>query len=301
MSSPFFAPSIPSVVYKTDVPLSRMCSMHLGGIAPLVAYPSDVPSCIQLLRVWRAMGISYRIVGAMTNTLPPDGNLAYPLLCTTHMRGIREDGDAVTVEAGVHLGVLAHRFMARGLDVCAQLATIPGTVGGAVRGNAGAFGCAMEAYVIACEVYDPSTDAVCRYAAEEMAFGYRDSRLKHAPQIVLSATLRVCVQNVDDMRRREAEVLCLRRKTQPTDPSLGSIFLRLPDGRATAALIDAAGLKGMCVGGAMVSPRHAGFIVNTGDARAADVMALIRLIRRRLYELYGVRPACEICLLPSDI
>lgn len=288
------------IPYQTDVPLSSICAMRCGGTAPLVAYPPNAATLAALLHAWDGDGTPYRVIGAMTNTLPPDGRLSYPLVSTCSMTHLTDHGSSVTAEAGVRLTMLAHRFMRMGRDVAAYLVTIPGTVGGAVRGNAGAFGHDMAEYVLTCEVYDPDTRATVLYSAADMAFSYRDSRLKHTRQILLSATLQARERDEAAMQEREAADRQWRREHQPTEPSLGSVFLRLPDGHSAAERIDAAGLKGLTFGGAAVSRRHAGFIINTGGASARDVRALIYYIQHRLAEQYGVHPSCEICILPKE-
>ncbi len=288
------------IPYAADISFADICSMRCGGTAPLLAYPQDGASCHALLRAWDKEGIPYRVIGSMTNTLPPDGTLSYPLISTRFLQQLHETEDTVCVGAGVPVSALAKKMLRRGRDAAAMLHTIPGTIGGAVRGNAGAFGHDISEYLLSCEVYSPKDGHVHTCQACDMAFAYRDSRLKYTEEILLAATLRADVCDTAIVKEQQDAAAARRRQTQPNEPSLGSVFLHTQDGSSAAAYIDAAGLKGMRIGGAQVSRRHAGFIVNGGGATSSDVYALIQYIQRKVAQLFGIHLRCEICILPKE-
>ncbi len=289
------------IPYKENFPLATVCSMHCGGTAALWLLPRSKEELIRLLVLCAEHGVPYRTLGALTNTLPPDGRIEYPLISTVHVTEIDDLGERVTVGCGARLTAVATRFMKQGRDVFAQLSTVPGTVGGAVRGNAGAFGHAMTEYVTEVEVFDPITCRVRRLTAEEMTFSYRESRLKHTDEVLLSATSRACIRDPMDMLVACRRLRDKRAAEQPHEPSLGSVFLKTDDGRSAGALIDACGLKGVRIGDACVSAVHAGFIVNLSAATSSDVRALIYYVKHKVFERYGVRLDCEIYILPKEV
>lgn len=289
------------IPFAREVSLARISSIRCGGTASLWIQPRCIGELVRTLHLLTEGGITFRTVGAMTNTLAPDGALPYPLLSTARVCECEDLGDAVRLGCGARLTTVAHRFMKEGRDVLSTLSTVPGTVGGAVRGNAGAFGHATEEYVREACVFDPSKRALVTLGPDELSFSYRDSILKHTESILVSVTVHAKACSAALMAAKEAEHKARRHATQPREPSLGSIFLRTEDGVPAARLIDACGLKGMRIGDACVSPMHAGFIVNLGAAAATDVRALIDYVKDCVYERYRVSLTPEICLLPKEI
>lgn len=289
------------IPYKTNVPLCAVCSMRCGGTAALWLLPRSREELLHLLMLCAECAVPYRTVGALTNTLPPDGRIEYALISTVHVTDTDDLEDRVTVGCGARVSAVARHFMKQGRDVLAGLSTVPGTVGGAVRGNAGAFGHDMAEYVMEAELFEPTACRVRRLTAEQLAFSYRSSRLKHADEVLLSVTLRAREREQDGMLAECRSQQKKRAAQQPHEPSLGSIFLKTRDGRSAGELIDACGLKGMRIGDACVSPVHAGFIVNLSAATSADVRALIYYVKHRVYEQYGVCLECEITLLPKEV
>ena len=286
------------IPYAEHVSLRTCCSMRVGGQARYMAYPTDAPSLTRLILALRERACPYAVIGAMTNTLPPDGELMYPLICTRRMTDTERIGDTVRAACGASLSGLAIRYMREGRDACAALATVPGTVGGAVRGNAGAYGRQTSEYVISCEVLDVRRGAVVTYPASQMAFSYRHSRLKGTEDVLLSVLLRAPRRAADVMLEEHRQLRERRLREQPREPSLGSVFLRLPDGRSVGEVLDRLGCKGVSFGDAVVSHRHAGFIINRRAATASDVRSLIYYLQQRVKAAEGLVPVTEISVLP---
>ena len=200
----------------------------------------------------------------------------------------------VAAEAGASLARLADFACKQGLTGLEFAHGIPGTVGGAVCMNAGAYGGEMKQVVQSVAVLFPG-EGVSVLSGEEMAFGYRRSLLTDRPDaVVLSAVFRLAPGDPETIRAAMRDLMARRRASQPLElPSAGSTFKR-PAGHFAGTLIDQCGLKGLTVGGAQVSGKHAGFIVNTGGATAADVTALIAQVQARVFERTGVRLEPEV-------
>lgn len=278
------------------VPLARLSSIRIGGVCPTVVYPTDIRQFAAVLSFLSKRGIPYRISGRATNLLFPDAFCPFVLVCTGKIKGYSVAENEVTMRAGETFA----RFFGRGeypaLGGYAGMVGIPGTVGGAVVNNAGAFGVCVSDLFVRCRVYDPMRDEERVLGAEEMAFSYRHSVLRGGNLALLDATFRLDGRG-EEMPRQVREYAAARRQTQPTDqPSLGSVFLR-PPGDSAGRLIDAAGGKGSSVGGARISERHAGFIVNAGGATASDVRRLMTQTQELVYTYAGVLLVPEIEIL----
>lgn len=278
--------------------LSRHTSIRCGGICSVFITPhkkEDLVACAEFLS---RGGYPWHLVGRMTNTLPPDGMCEDVFLSTCAMQEIRIIGDRAEVAAGVGMAALAKTLLERERFAFAPLAGIPGTLGGAVRGNAGAFGKETADAVISCEIYSLTEGKTLTVPREQMHFSYRRSRLCENPEEILLSVLYAAPHS--DRRTVEEEIdrlRAVRRASQPIgEPSLGSVFLRVGD-RSAAWYIDRVGGKGLSVGGAKISEKHAGFIVNTGGATAHDVRTLTEEIRRKVLSSYGVFLTPEITIL----
>ena len=279
---------------ELNFPMHTLCTMKTGGVASLAVFPRTAEEFIFTVDTLRKIGCEYKVVGAMSNTLPPDERYHGVLVVLKKMRGVTVGFGEMTAAAGESLASLNRLAVKSLYSLSPELSGIPGTLGGAVRGNAGAYGMELSDILKCAAVYDADSRAVRTLGKEELHFGYRTSLLKKEPLYLLSATLRLLPTLHAGERIRN--FASLRRASQPREPSLGSVFLRV-DGVSAGALIDHAGLKGVSVGGAFVSEVHAGFIVNRGGATSRDVRALIRLVEERIYSLYGLRLMKEIDLM----
>ncbi len=288
-----------------DVSLAEHTTLRVGGPADVLAVVTRADVLASLVLDALDSGMPVTVLGGGSNVLVADAGVR-GLVVLNRCRGYDlytgPDGrPRVRAEAGVPLAGLARALIRQGLDGLTWAVSIPGTVGGAVVGNAGAHGGCVADVLETVTLLD-ETGQVRELAADEMAFAYRTSRLKVARRqgqplpLVLAATFRLRRGEATALQRQAEAFLAYRRRTQPTEPSVGSIF-RNPNGAYAGQLIEAAGLKGVRVGDAMISPVHANFIVNLGQARAVDIFALLRLAQQHVAARFGVHLEPEILLL----
>lgn len=278
--------------YTARESIARLSFVGIGGQAALAAYPKNRGEMLCLLAYLSSHGIPYKVVGNMSNILPPDGFWGVCLVSTRKMRALYFEKGLAVAECGLPLSLLCRSMLAGGLVPPAALSGIPATVGGAVYQNAGAFGLEVADCLRYADIYDPKGDRVVRVERDALGFSYRHSALS-SHGILLSAAFACREGDIKAAEASMAQFSALRRKSQPSDPSLGSVFLRV--GKTSAAYyIDRAGLKGYTIGGASVSSKHAGFIVNNGNATAQDFRALIAFIKKTVLECFGVALETEI-------
>lgn len=285
---------------RHDFPLSRVTSFRIGGNADLVVYPADAEAFAYALDAAMREGVPYTVIGNGSNTLARDGGFRGVVFVTTDMRRVTVEGTRLTGGCGVLLGSVGTNASRAGLAGAEFANGIPGTLGGTVYMNAGAYGGQLSDIVCETTCYDLDTKQVLLLDNAAQHFGYRHSVFMEKNYIVLSATLQLTKDEPDAIRARMSDYLARRREKQPLEyPSAGSVFKR-PEGHFAGKLIEDAGLKGLRVGGAEVSPKHAGFIVNVGGATAKDVLELIERIREKVFETSGVELECEIRTIGED-
>jgi UDP-N-acetylmuramate dehydrogenase len=280
----------------TGKPLASYTSYRIGGPTAIWAAPRSAVGVRRVLEAVHTADAPLFVLGRGTNLLISDrGWPGVTLYIGENLSGMRFSGLLAEVWAGSLLMDLIQAAVARGLAGMEPMAGIPGGVGGALRMNAGAFGREIES--VTEEVAGFKVDgSPFRIARQDLVFGYR-----RAPQLedVLITSARFCfqAQPAPLLRARVAEILALRARKQPLEhPSCGSVFKR-PPGYYAGSLIESAGLKGERVGGAEVSRKHAGFILNVANAAAEDVHRLIRRIEQRVFERFGVRLEREVRLV----
>ena len=277
-----------------------MTSFHIGGNADLAVYPADAEAFAYALDAVVQAGVPYTVIGNGSNTLVRDGGFRGVVFVTTDMRRVTIDGTRLTGGCGVLLGSVGTNASRAGLAGAEFANGIPGTLGGAVYMNAGAYGGQLADIVCETVCYDLDAKQVLHLDNAAQHFGYRHSVFMEKNYIILSATLQLTKDEPDAIRARMNDYLARRREKQPLEyPSAGSVFKR-PEGHFAGKLIEDAGLKGLRVGGAEVSPKHAGFIVNVGGATARDVLELIERIREKVYAMSGVTLECEIRTIGED-
>ena len=285
---------------RHDFPLSRVTSFHIGGNADLAVYPADAEAFAYALDAVVQAGVPYTVIGNGSNTLVRAGGFRGVVVVTTDMRRVTIDGTRLTGGCGVLLGSIGTNASRAGLAGAEFANGIPGTLGGAVYMNAGAYGGQLADIVCETVCYDLDARQVLHLDNAAQHFGYRHSVFMEKNYIILSATLQLTKDEPDAIRARMNDYLARRREKQPLEyPSAGSVFKR-PEGHFAGKLIEDAGLKGLRVGGAEVSPKHAGFIVNVGGATARDVLELIERIREKVYAMSGVTLECEIRTIGED-
>lgn len=286
---------LPDMVYEHDVPLAKHTSFRIGGPARRMAFPRDGSQMVLLMEEAQVCGAAPLVIGNGTNLLFPDEGVDRLVVNTRDMSGVSLDAEGrVAAEAGASLARTAVFAQQHGLAGMEFAHGIPGSVGGAVCMNAGAYGGEMRQVVHSAVVLFPE-EGIRTLAGEELAFSYRHSLLTDRPDaVVLRAVLTLEAGEPAAIREKMDELMARRKASQPLEyPSAGSTFKR-PEGYYAAALIDQCGLKGLTVGGAQVSEKHAGFIINRGGATCADVTALMTEIQKRVWEATGVRLEPEV-------
>lgn len=269
------------------VPLAGKTSLGIGGEARFYARARASQEAVESVGWARSRGIPVLVLGRGTNLLVSDKGwpgLVVDLSELTHVD--RQGADAVC-EGGVLLHSLVSDSVRRGYSDLARLGGIPGTIGGAVVMNAGAFGQSVSECISLVRGVDITDGGEWELKRDAMEFGYRTSSIGQKNSLVLSATFHFSMRDVHGARAALGETLRKREEKQPLDqPNCGSVFKR-PAGGYAGALIEQCGLKGLCEGGAMVSTKHANFIVNVGMATAAQVRKLIVMIQKRVYRDTG--------------
>ena len=286
---------LPDMTYEHDVPLARHTSFRIGGPARRMAFPKDGSQMVLLIGEARACGAAPLVIGNGTNLLFPDEGVERLVVNTRDMSGMALDAAGrVTAEAGASLARTAVFAQQHGLTGLEFAHGIPGSVGGAVCMNAGAYGGEMRQVVHSAVVLFPE-EGIRTLTGEELAFSYRHSLLTDRPDaVVLRAVFALEAGEPAAIRGKMDDLMARRKASQPLEyPSAGSTFKR-PEGYYAAALIDQCGLKGLTVGGAQVSEKHAGFVINRGGATCADVTALMAEIQKRVWEKTGVRLEPEV-------
>ena len=294
---------LPGMTLLENEPMSAHSSFRIGGPARALAVPSDLTGLTRLCAILRENHVAPFMLGNGSNILFPDEGLPDLLLLSTEKLQkifLLPDG-AIYAEAGVSLSRLAAFACEQGLTGLEFASGIPGTVGGGLRMNAGAYGGEMKDVVDSVVYYYLPEQMLYEIPAANCRFGYRSSIFQQsAGMAVLSAVFRPQPGNKEEISAKMRELNERRRDKQPLDlPSAGSAFKR-PEGHFAAALIDQAGLKGYTVGGAQVSEKHAGFVVNRGGATSKDVYELMMHVRNTVYEQFQVELQPEIIILPPD-
>lgn len=286
---------LPEIEVRFQEPMARHTSFRIGGDAEAMAFPKNREQLEAVLKASALLDTKAIILGAGTNVLAPDEGLAGLVICLKDCMDGMEllENNRLKVMAGVTMTRAAVFAANHGLGGLEFAHGIPGTVGGGVYMNAGAYGGEIGQVCESVEVMEPD-GSVRQYTAGEMDFSYRHSRLEAQGGIVISALFQLKPEAPEEIRARMKELQSKRISSQPLDlPSAGSAFKR-PVGGYAAALIEQAGLKGFQIGGAAISSKHAGFAVNTGGATAADVKALLQQVSDRVFENSGIRLEPEI-------
>lgn len=282
---------------SADEVMSAHTTFRVGGPADYFASPSDADQVAGLIELCRECEIPYFVLGNGSNLLVSDvGYRGMIINIMDNMNGITVDGDVITAQAGaklVRVSRLARDNSLTGLEFASG---IPGTIGGAVYMNAGAYGGEMKDVVTSVKVMD-ADGHIYDMSSDELDFSYRHSAVEAEGLIVLEVTMKLAAGVQQDIDDRMKELSDSRRTKQPLEyPSAGSTFKR-PEGYFAGKLIMDAGLRGYSVGGAQVSEKHCGFVVNRGGATAADVTGLIRDVQKKVMDQFGVMLEPEVKML----
>ena len=278
---------------EEGVELSRFTTLGTGGPARAFARPRSEPEVLELLRWAAERGLAVATVGLGSNLLAADHGVdALVLRLDGELAAVEADGELVRAGGGAGNAVALHRARAAGLGGFEFACAIPGTIGGGVWMNGGAYGGEFSRVLARARV--ASADGIGWLTPRELGLSYRHSDLRHG-QVVVRAELRLRPRDPDEIKAEVRDLNARRKAAQPTNRrTFGSVF-KNPEHELTAGrLLEACGLKGHRIGGAQISPKHANFIENTGDARTADAIALMVEARRRAYEQFGVELRHEV-------
>lgn len=285
-----------SIVLENE-PMSEHTTFKIGGPADFFAVPKDAESLAFGIRLCREKDVPYTILGNGSNMLVSDNGIEGVVFeITDAFSQVQTEGCLLSAGAGIRLTKLARAALDAGLSGFEFASGIPGTLGGGIYMNAGAYGREMK-QVVRSVTYLNERGEVKRAVGEELTFGYRKSMFTNQKYVILSAELLLENGNREKIREEMIQLNEQRSSKQPLDmPSAGSVFKR-PEGNFAGTLIENAGLKGFSVGGAEVSHKHAGFIVNRGNATAQDVLNLIEAIKNTVEKRFSIRLEEEVRLI----
>ncbi|MBR5601258.1 MAG: UDP-N-acetylmuramate dehydrogenase [Clostridia bacterium] len=290
-----------NIPYRTGVLTATLCSFRIGGVAALLIEPQCPGELVESVALCQRLNCPYYLVGRGSHLLFPDGAISTVLIRTAALQAIRETAHGLEAACGASLARLSYLAATQGMGGLTFAFGIPGTLGGGVYMNAGAHGGALSDVVRWVKYYDPEQDEIKTVFKNELSFSYRYSTFQSEKRVILSAEL--MLQRGHDpqaLLQKMRKQSCARKTSQPLElPSAGSCFKRPSEGVPIAKMIDELGLKGLRIGGAAISQKHAGFVVNLGGATAADVKSLIKEIQKILQKERGITPQPELQFVPS--
>ena len=290
--------NMPSLDLRENEPMKEHCSFKIGGPVTAFAAPKDIWELTRLFYYLHMNNVAPLVIGKGTNIIIPDEGLDICVVSTENLTKLRlgETENTIYAEAGVSLARLAQFAQQNGLAGLEFASGIPGSVGGGVLMNAGAYGGEMKDVVFRTEYLD-ADGRLQTVNGDAHDFAYRHSVFSDRDCLVLRTSMKLAPGRHEDIAARMRELGAKRRASQPLDmPSAGSTFKR-PVGGYAAALIDEAGLKGFRIGGAQVSEKHAGFVVNAGGASFDDVLRLMEHIQKTVYERSGIELVPEVKII----
>jgi UDP-N-acetylmuramate dehydrogenase len=294
---------------QVDVPLKRYTAARIGGNADVMITANSAHELAEIVKkLWKS-DIPFIILGSGSNVLVSDAGVRQVVILNRAKKVIfspQTEPPTVFVESGANLGALARQAVARGFSGLEWAAGIPGTVGGAIYGNAGAHGSDMSGNLVLANILqlnpgngENTNDNIHEdWPVERFEYAYRSSIIKRQPGhvVILAALLKLGISSVGAVQAKMDEFRILRQKSQPSGASLGSIF-KNPAGDHAGRLIEAAGLKGATKGEVEISRKHANFFINQDNAKASDYAMLINLAREKVLEKFGVKLELEIELI----
>lgn len=273
---------------RYNVPLKEYTSFRIGGPADIFLAPRTIPAFRKTMCLLNNYQLPLFILGKGSNIIVGDKGFRGVVIYTGQLNRVEIKGKEIIAEAGITLSSLANKAMEAGLTGLEFASGIPGTLGGALYMNAGAYGGEMKDIITEAILLDYSGKEM-KLKKRELGLSYRYSILQEKPLIAVKVKLKLKPGNVEEIKAYMKEINRKRKEKQPLEwPSAGSAFKR-PEGYYAGPLIEEAGMKGVRVGGAQVSEKHAGFIINLGNATARDVRQLMRMVQERVYEKSKVR------------
>lgn len=279
---------------REQEPMARHTSFHVGGPAALMALPATREEAVLCVEAAKRFGVDPFFMGNGSNLLVCDEGVDRFIIKTGNLRTCQREGNRITADGGITLARLAVFAREQGLTGLEFAHGIPGTLGGAVCMNAGAYGGEMSQVVREVTVLTKDCKVETLY---EFDFAYRHSAFSDGSRMILGAAMELVPGDREQITGRMEELAAQRQSKQPLEwPSAGSMFKR-PEGYFAAALIDQCGLKGLSVGGAQVSEKHAGFIINRGEATCTQVLELVERVKQRVLDETGLTLEMEVKIL----
>ena len=283
------------IKYISPCPMKSYTTFKIGGKASIAVFPKTPDELIETIRTVKGCDMKYIVLGRGSNVLFSDQGYDGAVIVTTKLSSFEFCGNMVCADAGMSLTALSSEVGKRGLSGLEFANGIPGSVGGAVYMNAGAYGSEIRDTLVWSKYYDARSDRIVTIENSKHCFDYRHSIYRENDNlVVLRACFELTCKDKKEVRAKMDEFMCARKEKQPLNyPSAGSTFKRYP-GYFTGKLIEEAGLKGFSVGGAQVSEKHAGFIINKKNATSEDVLCLIEKVKEEIYKRNGIEIECEV-------
>ena len=289
-----------NINFSQNISTASLSTFRIGGAARLIVYPECLFELIEAVSLCRTFRADYFVIGCGSNILFDDGEIDAVLISTRRLDAVRVEGERIRALCGARLSRLSRLAAEKGLSGLSFAAGIPGTLGGAILMNAGAFGGEIGSRVKNVLAYLPQEKKTRRFSREEAKFAYRSSIFQSNNAVILSAEFSLDKGERDEILAEMAEYARRRRATQPKEPSAGSVFRRPDPAYPLSRTLDELGVKGWREGDAAVSEKHAGFIVNKGNATARDVKKLIERMQNLTEREKGFRPQKEIRFIPRE-
>lgn len=283
------------VIYRQNEPMSRHTTFKAGGAAKIFIEPKDENELLNVINILENAGIKYMTIGCGSNLLIRDGGYSGTIISMCALNSLKIVGDTLHAMAGARLSNTCMFALDNGLMGMEFAGGIPGSVGGGLFMNAGAYGGEMKDIVTGASVIREGR--IIRLSSEQLDLGYRHSSIERDGGIITQVEMTLSRGDVGEARAKLKELNRRRKEKQPLEyPSAGSTFKR-PEGHFAGALIEGAGLKGCRIGGACVSEKHAGFIVNDKNATADDIISLIEHVKQVVLDKYGVELTPEVRII----
>lgn len=284
---------------KTDEVMRKHTSFKVGGPADVMVYPVSFNMVKNLISFFKTNNINYYVMGNGSNLIIKDGGFRGVVINLTKLNEITVSDDTIIAQCGALLSLVARRALEKGLTDLEFAAGIPGSIGGAIAMNAGAYDGDMSKVVVSALVIDDNGE-ILELSRDELQLSYRNSIVLNKGYVVLETKLKLHHGDAEAIKAKMNDFAERRRSKQPLEyPSAGSTFKR-PEGYFAGKLIQDAGLKGKSVGDAQVSEKHSGFIINKGNATAREIMELINVVQNTVFDMYGVELHTEVRIVGED-
>lgn len=293
----FYEQAADIVSIRRGEPMNLHTTFKTGGGAAFFAEPADSAAVEAILKLCRSFGVPFFILGCGSNVLVSDSGYKGLIVSMRSLKEVRFTDGILSAGAGLSLAALAAAALSRGLSGLEFASGIPGSVGGAVFMNAGAYGGEINDVFEYALVLDSTTGEIRRYNREQMEFSYRHSSVMQSGGIILEAGFKLNPNDPSEIKEKMHSLNARRAEKQPLEfPSAGSVFKR-PVNAYAGELIEKSGLKGERIGGASVSEKHAGFIINDKNGTSSDIFSLIKYVQKSVFDAFGVKLECEIRFL----